>query len=156
MSKATISQASTITIPLPQSRLATCHLLALLALTQEGSGGEEPLATAFLIETRPRIEIGVTHSFKRRKHFLIETRMRYLLFTELTIPIADPAKINRLKCRNFALPFLGFSSHSPLATRHLPLATALPRLATQCRRTLCAKPSRRYNQSFVEIQSLQL
>jgi hypothetical protein len=28
----------------------------------------------FLIETPPRIEIAITHSFKRRKHFLIETR----------------------------------------------------------------------------------
>src|ERR1700690_4335877 len=44
-----------------------CHLLALSA--REGS-----LATAFLIETPPRIEIPVTYSYERRKHFLIETR----------------------------------------------------------------------------------
>jgi hypothetical protein len=29
---------------------------------------------AFLIATLPRIEIAITHSFKRRKHFLIATR----------------------------------------------------------------------------------
>src|ERR1700690_3019376 len=80
MSKATISQPSIMSIPLPQSPLATGH---------------SPLATAFLIATRPRIEIGVTHSFKRRKHFLIATRMRCFHSTELTDQIARPAKINR-------------------------------------------------------------
>jgi hypothetical protein len=34
------------------------------------------LATAFLIATASRIEIVVSHSFQRRKHFLIATRKR--------------------------------------------------------------------------------
>jgi hypothetical protein len=33
-----------------------------------------PFQFQFLIETPPRIEIAITRSFKRRKHFLIETR----------------------------------------------------------------------------------
>ena len=63
--------------------------------------------TKSLIETAPRIEIGVTHSFKRRKYFLIETRMcvssasRCILpggpfySMESLKPIQETAKINR-------------------------------------------------------------
>src|ERR1700691_2132700 len=34
------------------------------------------LLLSSLIATRPRLEIAVTHSYKRRKHFLIATRNR--------------------------------------------------------------------------------
>jgi len=48
-----------------------------------------------LIETAPRIEIAITHSFKRRKHFLIETRIG-VWFASGTVSLApETAKINR-------------------------------------------------------------
>jgi len=95
---------------------------------------------AFLIETVPRIEIVVTRSFKKRKHFLIETRILLGDGTVHNVRAAETAKINR-KPESARLPVsqskqrtiprinwkpliisrarrTGFSSHSPLGTRH--------------------------------------
>jgi hypothetical protein len=71
-----------------------------------GHGSRTP-GRALLIETLPRIEISITRSFKRRKHFLIATRMHissgrlcalrrgFPGSTKRLIPTPEFAKINR-------------------------------------------------------------
>jgi hypothetical protein len=57
--------------------------------------GSRAADRAFLIATLSRIEVSVTRSFKRRKYFLIATRMAFPDSTKLVIPMPEFAKINR-------------------------------------------------------------
>jgi hypothetical protein len=57
--------------------------------------GTNPPGKRLLIETASRIEIRVTRSFKRRKHFLIETRTANCVASGTRLRLAETAKINR-------------------------------------------------------------
>jgi hypothetical protein len=85
---------SNMNVAIQLGRVPQALLVSSSRSTEAASSGTRK-ANKSLIATIPRLEIVVTYSFERRKHFLTATRNGYSHSKVVSIRIAEVAKINR-------------------------------------------------------------